>query len=104
MSSLSQEIRSLDGKIAAVDRSTTATSTAVAGMSHINAHITETKVFMGKTDVRLEQVNRDAVTKGQLAIWALGIVVTAAGGIFVAGWWMIEKYLLPIIDRLPPTH
>lgn len=104
LTALGQEVRSLDGKIASVDRSTAATATAVAGMSHVNTHITETKVFMGKTDVRLEQINSDAVTKVQLAVWALGIVVTAAGGIFAAGWWMIDRYLLPIIDKLPPAH
>jgi hypothetical protein len=104
LSTLSQEVRTLDGKIATIDRNTTATSTSVAGMSHVNSHITETKVFMGKTDVRLEQINSDIVTKGQLAVWALGVVITSVGGIFATGFWLAEKYLLPIIDKLPPTN
>lgn len=103
ISCIQTDLRDVDRKMDTVDRKADAASHAIAGLPDLASHIKDTSVFIGKTDVRLEQLSKSSVTKGQIAIWTLLTVLAALGAIGAAGWWVIEKYLIPILERLPPA-
>lgn len=63
---------------------------------HLSNSVTEIKVTLGKIDTRLEGIEKNVVTKGQAATWAL----IAGIAIFGAGWWIVQQYLAPIVAKL----
>lgn len=63
----------------------------------LNTSVTEIKVAIGKIDTRIEGLDKNVVTKGQAATWALG----GALAIFGAGWWVVQQYLAPILAHIP---
>lgn len=64
--------------------------TLVSGMSAAQINI-------GKTDVRLSNIESHMVTKGQLAMYTLLAVLSTLGVILGAGWWAIQQYLIPVL-------
>lgn len=105
LASINTDIRDIDRKLDGVDRKAESASSAVSGLPDVHTHIRETSVFIGETNVRIEHLTKSSVTKAQLAGWALTVIVAAVSGLFAAGWWLTEKYLVPILERLPiPPH
>lgn len=98
------DIREIDRKLDGVDRKAESASNAINGLPDVSGHIRDTSVFIGRTEVRLDQLAQNSVTKGQIAVWVLGAVLTFLVGLAGAVWWLAEKYLVPIVDRLPPLQ
>lgn len=59
--------------------------------------MTDVKVALGKIETRLDHIERNMVTKGQLSLYALLAVLAVLGG----GWWIVQQYLSPILQALP---
>lgn len=67
----------------------------------LESGMTDVKVSLGKIETRLDHIEKNMVTKGQIALWAL-VCLLAAGGSTVGGiWWMVQQYLSPILKALP---
>lgn len=58
--------------------------------------MTDVKVAIGKVETRLENIERNMVTKGQLAVYALLGLMAMVG----AGWWVVQQYLAPILSEI----
>lgn len=63
----------------------------------LNESVTSIRVSIGKIDTRLDGIERNLVSKGQAAAWAL----VAGIAVFSAGWWVVQQYLTPLIANLP---
>lgn len=63
----------------------------------LNESVTSIRVSIGKIDTRLDGIERNLVSKGQAAVWAL----LAGMAVFGAGWWVVQQYLTPLIANLP---
>lgn len=63
----------------------------------LESGMTDVKVALGKIETRLDFIERNMVTKGQLAIYALLTVLSIAAG----GWWIVQQYLAPILRAVP---
>lgn len=59
------------------------------------------KLASASVESKLRDIDRHMVTKGQLAIWAMLMVIAGAGGAFAGGWWIIQQYLAPILKAIP---
>lgn len=103
ISKIQTDLRDVDHKLDRVDRKAELASNAISGLPDVSTHIRDTSVFIGRTEVRLDQLTQNSVTKGQIAVWVLGAIVTALIGLAGAVWWLAEKYLIPILERLPPA-
>lgn len=67
----------------------------------LESGMTDAKVSLGKIETRLEHIEKNMVTKGQMAIWAL-LGLIAFGGSTAGGvWWIVQQYLSPILKALP---
>ncbi|WP_372438232.1 hypothetical protein ACCM60_14145 [Pseudomonas chlororaphis subsp. aureofaciens] len=67
----------------------------------LESGMTDVKVSLGKIETRLDHIEKNMVTKGQIALWAL-FGLLAVGGSTVGGiWWMVQQYLAPILKSLP---
>ncbi len=67
---------------------------------NLERDMTDVKVAIGKVETRLESIQSNMVTKGQLAVYALLGLMAVGGG----GWWVVQQYLAPIlaaIGKLP---
>ncbi|MDD2113796.1 hypothetical protein NP554_18640 [Pseudomonas asiatica] len=62
----------------------------------LNQSVTEIRVSIGKIDTRLDGIEKNLVSKGQVAIWAL----LAGMAVFAAGWWVVQQYLAPLLASL----
>lgn len=63
----------------------------------LESGMTDVKVSLGKIETRLDHIERNMITKGQLAVYALvGAIAVLAGG-----WWIVQQYLSPILKSLP---
>lgn len=66
----------------------------------LESGMTDVKVSLGKIETRLDHIEKNMVTKGQLASWALfgllAIVGSTVGGI----WWMAQQYLAPLLKSI----
>ncbi|HBO1957499.1 hypothetical protein [Pseudomonas aeruginosa] len=60
---------------------------------NLERDMTDVKVAIGKVETRLENIERNMVTKGQLAVYALLGLMAMVG----AGWWVVQQYLAPIL-------
>lgn len=58
--------------------------------------MTDMKVAVGKIETRLQGIEQNMLTKGQMAIYAL----LAGIGVFGAGWWIVQQYLSPILTGI----
>ncbi len=72
-------------------------STLKSDVKDIAGDIVQMKIGMVSQDSRLGNIERHMVTKGQLAIYALGTLLTICAG----GWWIVQQYLAPILKALP---
>ncbi|WP_193557145.1 hypothetical protein [Pseudomonas rhizoryzae] len=63
----------------------------------LESGMTDVKVALGKIETRLDFIERNMITKGQLAIYALLTVLSIAAG----GWWIVQQYLAPILRAIP---
>jgi len=63
----------------------------------LESGMTEVKVSLGKIEVRLDHIEQNMVTRGQLSIYAMVATLAVFGG----GWWIIQQYLAPILKALP---
>ncbi|EJY6040560.1 TPA: hypothetical protein NI581_005469 [Pseudomonas aeruginosa] len=63
---------------------------------NLERDMTDVKVAIGKVETRLENIERNMVTKGQLAVYALLGLMTMVG----AGWWVVQQYLAPILAAI----
>lgn len=63
----------------------------------LESGMTDVKVALGKIETRLDFIERNMVTKGHLAIYALLTVLSVAAG----GWWIVQQYLAPILRAIP---
>jgi hypothetical protein len=59
--------------------------------------MTDMKVALGKVETRLENIELNMLTKGQMAIYTL----VAGIAVFAAGWWVVQQYLAPLVANLP---
>lgn len=55
------------------------------------------KIDVGKTDIRLSNIESHMVTKGQLATYILMAVLSTLGVLLGSGWWAIQQYLIPVL-------
>ncbi len=63
---------------------------------NLERDMTDVKVAIGKVETRLENIERNMVTKGQLAVYALLGLMAMVG----AGWWVVQQYLAPILAAI----
>lgn len=71
---------------------------------NLERDMTDVKVAVGKVETRLENIEKNMVTKSQIASWALGSLLVVGGSFFAAVWWVVQQYLAPIlaaIGKLP---
>lgn len=76
-------------------------STLKSDVKTIAGDIVEMKIGAVSMDSRLKNIEENMVTKGQLAIWALLMVLTGAGTVVGGGWWIVQQYLSPILRAMP---
>jgi hypothetical protein len=67
----------------------------------LESGMTDVKVSLGKIETRLDHIEKNMVTKGQMAIWALLGLVTFVGTTGTGAWWIAQQYLSPILKALP---
>lgn len=63
---------------------------------NLERDMTDVKVAIGKVETRLENIEKNMVTKGQLAVYALLGLMAMVGG----GWWVVQQYLAPILSAI----
>lgn len=68
-----------------------------SAVKSISSEMVELKIGAVSMDARLKNIEQHMVTKGQLALYALGTMITICGG----GWWIIQQYLAPILRAMP---
>ena len=71
---------------------------------NLERDMTDVKVAIGKVETRLENIEKNMVTKGQFAIWSLTAILIVGGSFTGAIWWVVQQYLAPIlaaIGKLP---
>lgn len=100
---IKEDLKEARKQLELVDRRSRAAYQIAKSMPDISGHIKDNSVFMAKTELRLEQLSQNSVTKGQIAIWLLSAIIAAILAIGGAAWWIAEKYLIPILERLPPV-
>lgn len=61
----------------------------------------ELKISAKTSDVKLDSIQRNMITKGQLAFWALVGMATVVGSAGGAAWWLAQQYLGPLLKALP---
>lgn len=66
-------------------------------LTNLERDMTEVKVAIGKVETRIEHIERQMLTKGQTAVYAL----LAGIAVFGAGWWVVQQYLAPLVASLP---
>lgn len=61
----------------------------------LTASVTDIRVNIGKIDARLESIEKNAITRGQAAVFALLVGI----GVFGGGWWIVQQYLAPLLAK-----
>ncbi len=72
-------------------------STLKGDVKTISSDLTQLKLGAVSQDARLAAIEKNMVTKGQLAVYALLTLLAILGG----GWWIVQQYLAPILKALP---
>lgn len=71
-----------------------------ARMINLENAMTDVRVSVGKVETRLQHIEQDMVTKGQMAIWALLGLATVGASIVGSLAWAAQQYLAPILAGL----
>lgn len=66
----------------------------------LESGMTDVKVSLGKIETRLDHIEKNMVTKGQLASWALFGLLAIVGSTVGGVWWMAQQYLAPILKSI----
>ena len=63
---------------------------------NLERDLSDARVALGKVETRLESIQNNMLTKGQMAIYALIASMAVIGG----GWWVVQQYLAPILKNI----
>ena len=61
----------------------------------------ELKISAKTADLKLDAIDKNMITKGKLAFWALIGMATVVGSAGGAAWWLAQQYLGPLLKALP---
>lgn len=63
--------------------------------------VVDIKIFAKTADLKLDTIDKNMVTKGKIAFWALVGMATVVGSAVGAAWWLAQQYLGPLLKALP---
>ncbi|NMX62311.1 hypothetical protein HBO05_11625 [Pseudomonas sp. WS 5079] len=63
--------------------------------------VVDLKIFAKTADLKLDTIDKNMVTKGKIAFWALVGMATVVGSAVGAAWWLAQQYLGPLLKALP---
>ncbi|MBO2578161.1 hypothetical protein [Shewanella algae] len=64
-------------------------------------NVTDIKVSAGKIETRLDNIEKNMLTKGMAAIYALTSLLAVASALAGSTWWIVQQYLGPILKSMP---
>ena len=70
-------------------------------IANLENGMTDVKVALGKVETRLQSIEQNMVTKGQMAVWAMLGMATVGASIIGSLAWLAQQYLAPILAALP---
>jgi len=70
-------------------------------ISNLEQNMTDSKVSLGRMEVRLGHIEENMLTKGRAAVYALASLIAVGTAVLGGGWWVVQQYLSPILAAIP---
>lgn len=69
-------------------------------LQRIETASNDTRERLVRVETKIENIEKQMLTKGRAAGWAMAIMASVVSSIVGAAWWLMQSYLSPILEQL----